>query len=89
MMHEKNEVNRSIKAFDRAVIHAGNMGLAVNHTVVTGEVERLLSSMTLEQKINEIHGLQPTPIEGFYLAGGDDVLGIPVYRMALHSITVS
>ena len=65
----------------RSVIHAAQ-GLAVDHSAVAVEVEKLLSSMTLAQKINEIHGLQPMPVEGFYLAGGDEDLGIPAYRMA-------
>ena len=81
-MHEGNGARRLVKAFDKEAIHAGNKGLAVDHPAVAIEVEKLLAGMTLEQKINEMHGLQPMPVEGFYLAGGDDSLGIPVYRMA-------
>ncbi|SVC68658.1 uncharacterized protein METZ01_LOCUS321512, partial [marine metagenome] len=81
-MLEGIEANLSVKAFDKTAIHAGNKGLAVDHSAVAVEVEKLLFSMTLEQKINEIHGLQPMPVDGFYLAGGDEDLDIPAYRMA-------
>jgi beta-glucosidase len=37
--------------------------------------------MSLEQKINEIRGLQPEPIDGLYHAGGDEELKIPVFTM--------
>ncbi len=75
------ETNRCVKAFDAEVIHAGNKGLAVDHDAVKVEVEKLLESMTLEQKLNELHGLQTTPIDGLYYAGGDEELGIPPYKM--------
>ena len=75
------EANRSEKAFDREKIHHGNKGLGIDHDAVTAEVERLLSNMTLQQKVNEIRGCQVAPIEGLYYAGGDESLGIPPYRM--------
>ncbi len=74
-------VNRSVKAFDREKIHAGNMGLKVDHQSVELEVERLLASMTLAQKVHEIRGWQAAPIDGLYYAGGDEALNIPAYRM--------
>jgi len=82
MMLDDNKANRSVKAFDRTEIHAGNKGLAVHHDSVSVQVERLLDSMTLAQKVHEVHGMQTAPVDGFYLAGGDEALGIPVFRMA-------
>ena len=69
------------KAFDREKIHSGNIGLDVDHTAVQIEVERLLASMSLQQKIHEIRGWQAAPIDGLFYAGGDEVLNIPSYRM--------
>ena len=69
------------KAFDREKIHSGNIGLDVDHTAVQIEVERLLASMSLQQKIHEIRGWQAAPIDGLFHAGGDEVLKIPSYRM--------
>jgi len=80
-MLESIEPNRVVKAFDRESIHQGNIGLGVDHDAVNAEVDRLLASMTLAQKINEIRGLQAAPIDGLYFAGGDESLGIPVYKM--------
>ncbi len=73
--------NRSEKAFDQAAIHLGNIGLNVDHQSVEIEVERLLASMTLAQKVHEIRGWQAAPIDGLYYAGGDEALNIPAYRM--------
>jgi beta-glucosidase len=80
-MLDAMEANRSEKAFDREKIHSGNIGLSVDHTAVEVEVERLLASMTLQQKIHEIRGWQAAPIEGLYYAGGDEALNIPAFRM--------
>ncbi len=80
-MLESVEPNRSVVAFDRDAIHGGNLGLKVDHNAVRIEVDRLLASMTLEQKIHEIRGMQAEPINGFFHAGGDHTLGIPPYRM--------
>ncbi|MBO6566467.1 MAG: glycoside hydrolase family 3 C-terminal domain-containing protein [Pseudomonadales bacterium] len=80
-MLESIKPNRAVKAFDRDQIHAGNIGLSVDHEAVQVEVDRLLSSMTLAQKINEMRGLQAMPIDGLYYAGGDETLGIPPYKM--------
>ncbi len=73
--------NRQVVAFDKQVIHAGNKGLDINHEEVAVKVDALMASMNLEQKINELHGLQQTPIEGLYYAGGDPDLGIPPFKM--------
>jgi len=75
------EANRSVRAFDRDAIHEGNIGLGVDHDAVQIEVDRLLASMSLDQKVNEIHGLQMAPVDGLYHAGGDEDLGIPPYLM--------
>ena len=71
----------SKKSFDREKIHAGNIGRNVDHTAVQIEVERLLASMSLQQKIHEIRGWQAAPIDGLFYSGGDEVLNIPSYRM--------
>lgn len=80
-MLESIEPNRVVKAFDREVIHEGNIGLNVDHDAVSVEVEQLLAGMTLVQKINEIRGLQAAPVDGLFYAGGDASLGIPAYKM--------
>jgi len=80
-MLDAMEANRSKKAFDREKIHAGNIGREVDHAAVEVEVERLLASMSLQQKIHEIRGWQGAPIDGLYYAGGDEALNIPAYRM--------
>ena len=80
-MLDAMEANRSKKAFDREKIHAGNIGREVDHAAVELEVERLLASMSLQQKIHEIRGWQAAPIDGLYYAGGDEALNIPAYRM--------
>lgn len=80
-MLDAMEANRSKKAFDREEIHSGNIGLNVDHPAVEVEVERLLASMTLQQKIHEIRGWQAAPVDGLYFAGGDEALNIPAYRM--------
>ncbi|MEO2180903.1 MAG: hypothetical protein ABGY43_01190, partial [bacterium] len=73
-MLDAMEANRSKKAFDREKIHAGNIGREVDHVAVEVEVERLLASMSLQQKIHEIRGWQAAPIDGLYYAGGDEAL---------------
>ncbi len=80
-MLDAMEANRSEKAFDREKIHSGNIGLEVDHGAVEIEVERLLASMTLQQKVHEIRGWQAAPIDGLYYAGGDEGLNIPAFRM--------
>jgi beta-glucosidase len=74
-------LNRTINAFDPAVIHAGNRGLDIDHDSVAAQVQKLLANMSLEQQIFEIHGWQAAPIDGLFYAGGNDELGIPSYRM--------
>ena len=74
-------MNRTINAFDPAVIHAGNRGLDIDHDAVAAQVQELLATMTLDQQIFEIHGWQGAPIDGLFYAGGNDELGIPSYRM--------
>ncbi len=72
---------RRVIAFDKKAIHAGNKGLEVNHEEVAVKVDTLMATMTLKQKMNEIHGLQQTPIDGLYYAGGDKELAIPPFKM--------
>lgn len=71
----------TIKAFDSDAIRAGNFALGINHEKVARETDSLLARMSLAQKINEIHGSQPKPIEGLYYAGGDDSLGLAPWKM--------
>ncbi|MCR9276416.1 MAG: glycoside hydrolase family 3 C-terminal domain-containing protein [Pseudomonadaceae bacterium] len=69
------------EAFDAAAIHEGNKALGFDHDAIAEQTHELLGRMTLAQKINEIRGLQPEPIEGLYYAGGDDELGIAAWKM--------
>lgn len=74
-------MNRTVKAFDAASVHAGNRGLAIDHEAVAQRVEALVGQMTPAQKYHEIRGRQPQPVDGLYEAGGDEELGIAVFRM--------
>ncbi|MEM7019545.1 MAG: glycoside hydrolase family 3 C-terminal domain-containing protein [Pseudomonadota bacterium] len=74
-------MTKTIKAFDKQKIHAGNKGLTIDHDAVAQATDALMKDMTLVQKVNEIRGLQMQPIDGFYHAGGDESLGIPTYKM--------
>jgi beta-glucosidase len=44
-------------------------------------VSRVLEQMTLEEKIEQMHGLQGVPIEGLYHTPDNARLGIPGFRM--------
>jgi beta-glucosidase len=44
-------------------------------------VTRVLGQMTLEEKIEQMHGLQAVPIEGLYHTPDNTRLGIPGFRM--------
>ena len=72
---------KRIRAFDAAAIHRGNKGLDIDHAAVAREVDALLERMTQVQKINELRGRGPVPVDGFYYAGGDESLGLPPYKM--------
>ena len=72
---------KRILAFDAAAIHRGNKGLDIDDAAVAREVDALLARMTLAQKINELRGRAPRPVEGLYYAGGDESLGLPPYKM--------
>lgn len=80
-MLDAMEPNRVVKAFDRARIHAGNRGLAIDAAAVRQEVDKLLARMSLDQLIRELHGWQTAPIQGLYYAGGDESLNIPPFKM--------
>ena len=69
------------KAFDRVAVHAGNKGLDIDHAEVERRVADLLETMTLEQKFNQLRGVQRTSIEGLYCAGGDEALAIAPFKM--------
>jgi beta-glucosidase len=68
-------------AFDSESIHAGNFAHGIDHEKVEQECDALLARMSLAQKMNEIRGLQPQPIDGLYYAGGDESLGLPAWKM--------
>ena len=72
---------KRISAFDAKAIHRGNKGLDIDHAAVAREVDALLERMTPAQKINELRGSSPRPVEGLYYAGGDESLGLPPYKM--------
>jgi len=72
---------KRITAFDRKAIHRGNKGLDIDHAAVVREVDALLGRMTPAQKLNELRGSSPRPVEGLYYAGGDESLGLPPYKM--------
>lgn len=48
---------------------------------VEGRVERWLAKMTLEQKIEQMHGQSMAPVDGLYLTPEDEALGIPGFAM--------
>ncbi len=76
-----NQDSSPVIAFDKAVIHAGNKGLDIDHDEVAVKVDQLMATMTLSQKLNEIRGKQNNAIDGLYHAGGDDDLGLPPFKM--------
>jgi beta-glucosidase len=71
----------TVKAFDLDAIRAGNFALGIDHEKVESETDALLARMSLAQKINEIRGLQPHPIDGLFYAGGDKALGLAPWKM--------
>ena len=70
-----------IKAFDFDSLSAGNYALGIDHEKVARETDALLARMSLEQKINEIRGSQPKPIDGLFYAGGDESIGLAPWKM--------
>jgi len=78
---ERSSDDPIVKAFDADSILAGNFALGIDHEKIERETDELLARMTLAQKINEIRGTQPTPIEGLYYAGGDESLGLAPWKM--------
>lgn len=74
-------MSRQIIAFDYDRIHAGNKGLYIDHDAIAVKVEKLLSSMTLAQKMNQIRGSQNETIEGLYYSGEDQDLNIEPFKM--------
>jgi beta-glucosidase len=73
--------NPTIKAFDFDAIRAGNFALGIDHEKVARETDALLARMSLAQKMNEIRGSQPKPIDGLFYAGGDESLGLAPWKM--------
>jgi beta-glucosidase len=71
----------TVRAFDADAIHAGNFALGIDDEKVARETDALMARMSLEQKINEIRGRQPQPIDGLYYAGGDEALEIAPWKM--------
>jgi beta-glucosidase len=81
MSPSPDKPHRIVKAFDRDSIHAGNFALHIDHEKVARETDALLARMSLAQKIHEIRGRQPQPIDFLYYAGGDEALGIAPWKM--------
>lgn len=73
--------NPIVRAFDPDAIHAGNFALRIDHEKVARETDALLERMTLRQKIHEIRGWQPQPIDSLYHAGGNASLGLAPWKM--------
>lgn len=71
----------TIKAFDADAIRAGNFALGIDHEKVARETDLMLARMSLAQKMNEIRGRQPKPIDGLFYAGGDESLGLAPWKM--------
>jgi beta-glucosidase len=71
----------TVKAFDAEEIHAGNFALGIDHEKVARETDALMARMSLEQKIHEIRGRGPQPIDSLWYAGGDASLGIAPWKM--------
>jgi len=74
-------MDSTTKAFDFDALSAGNYALGIDHEKVTRETDALLARMSLEQKINEIRGSQPKPIDGLFYAGGDESIGLAPWKM--------
>jgi beta-glucosidase len=72
---------KRLLAFDARALHRGNKGLDIDHAAVAPMVDALLARMTLAQKLNELRGSSPRPVDGLYYAGGDESLGLPPYKM--------
>lgn len=75
------KANPVVEAFDAESIHSGNFAFEIDHEKVEVETEAMMARMSLDQKINEIRGRQPHPIEGLYYAGGDESLGLAPWKM--------
>ena len=72
---------RILRAFDAEAIQAGNFAHRIDHEKVARETDAILERMSLAQKIHEIRGLQPIPIEEMWWAGGDEDLGLAPWKM--------
>jgi beta-glucosidase len=71
----------TMKAFDFDAIRNGNHALGIDHEKVTRETDAVMAKMSLAQKMNEIRGSQPKPIDGLFYAGGDESLGLAPWKM--------
>jgi beta-glucosidase len=78
---DRPDTRPTVKAFDAEEIHAGNFALGVDHEKVARETDALMARMSLEQKIHEIRGRGPQPVDSLWYAGGDAALGIAPWKM--------
>jgi beta-glucosidase len=69
------------RAFDARAVHSGNFALSIDHAAVAEKTDALMARMSLQQKIHEIRGHGPTPVEALWPAGGDASLGIAPWKM--------
>jgi beta-glucosidase len=70
-----------MKAFDSDAILRGNHALGIDHEKVARETDALMARMSLAQKMHEIRGSQPKPVDGLFYAGGDESLGLAPWKM--------
>ncbi len=68
-------------AFDGEAIAEGNRGLLCDDAAIDARVETILQTMTLEQKVAQMHGASLLPSDDLYEAGGIPELGVPALRM--------
>ena len=71
---------------DGRALQSGNIGERCDGADLAVKVDALVAGMTLEQKVSEMHGDERhrelvAAIDGFFQAGGDASLGIPMFRM--------
>lgn len=71
----------TVKAFDPEKIHEGNLAFQIDQAAARQATERLLSRMSLAQKIHEIRGHGSEPKDSLWYAGGDDSLGLAPWKM--------
>jgi beta-glucosidase len=70
-----------VAPLELSTLVAGNKALSRDDPELESRITALLQKMTLEQKAYEMHGADPTAVDGLWHAGGNTSLGIPVLKM--------